>query len=422
MKSLNKTMIIAKDVYKRNVMSFSFFSMVFMPIIMMLAIGIFSYFVMKPQETPTIAFISENQEIKQFLKNENSNFVIDDSIVNQNDVNDKLLSGEITGYVEDKNNNFTFVSSKVDNNLNNSIQTSLNNYKIITIAENSNIPKELVDEMNNNIILNTKLVNIKNNEITSDEQKNNVAQFISVAMCILIFLFIMNYSAIIGHEISSEKGSRIMEVILSSTTATSHLTGKLLGILLMCLTQISIYISIGTIGIIFMKDSLIFQTLFNNVSLSDNTKYVIFINLIYFCFGVIAFSLLTSILSSLVSRTEDISKVLQPITFIGMGGFYLGIILAQNNPSHIAIKITSYIPFLSNFIMPFRLASNAVNPVNIVISLIIYLIFIILLFIFTFKIYKNNVLMYKDVNNLFITLISSIKKNKHLKNNKLLTE
>lgn len=415
-------MIIAKDVYKRNVMSFSFFSMVFMPIIMMLAIGIFSYFVMKPQETPTIAFISENQEIKQFLKNENSNFVIDDSIVNQNDVNDKLLSGEITGYVEDKNNNFTFVSSKVDNNLNNSIQTSLNNYKIITIAENSNIPKELVDEMNNNIILNTKLVNIKNNEITSDEQKNNVAQFISVAMCILIFLFIMNYSAIIGHEISSEKGSRIMEVILSSTTATSHLTGKLLGILLMCLTQISIYISIGTIGIIFMKDSLIFQTLFNNVSLSDNTKYVIFINLIYFCFGVIAFSLLTSILSSLVSRTEDISKVLQPITFIGMGGFYLGIILAQNNPSHIAIKITSYIPFLSNFIMPFRLASNAVNPVNIVISLIIYLIFIILLFIFTFKIYKNNVLMYKDVNNLFITLISSIKKNKHLKNNKLLTE
>jgi ABC-2 type transport system permease protein len=396
--------------------------MVFMPIIMMLAIGIFSYFVMKPQETPTIAFITENQEIKQFLKNENSNFAIDDSIVNQNDVNDKLLSGEITGYVEDKNNNFTFVSSKVDNNLNNSIQTSLNNYKIITIAENSNIPKELVAEMNNNVILNTKLVNIKNNKITSDEQKNNVAQFISVAMCILIFLFIMNYSAIIGHEISSEKGSRIMEVILSSTTATSHLTGKLLGILLMCLTQISIYISIGTIGIIFMKDSLVFQTLFNNVSLSDNTKYVIFINLIYFCFGVIAFSLLTSILSSLVSRTEDISKVLQPITFIGMGGFYLGIILAQNNPSHIAIKITSYIPFLSNFIMPFRLVSNAVNTVNIMISLIIYLIFIILLFIFTFKIYKNNVLMYKDVNNLFITLISSIKKNKPLKNKKLLTE
>lgn len=415
-------MIIAKDVYKRNVMSFSFFSMVFMPIIMMLAIGIFSYFVMKPQETPTIAFISDNQEIKQFLKNENSNFAIDDSIVNQNDINDKLLSGEITGYVEDKNNNFTFVSSKVDNNLNNSIQTSLNNYKIITIAKNSNIPKELVDEMNNNIILNTKLVNIKNNELTYDEQKNNVAQFISVAMCILIFLFIMNYSAIIGHEISSEKGSRIMEVILSSTTATSHLTGKLLGILLMCLTQISIYISIGTVGIIFMKNSLVFQTLFNNVSLSDNTKYVIFINLIYFCFGVIAFSLLTSILSSLVSRTEDISKVLQPITFIGMGGFYLGIILAQNNPSHIAIKITSYVPFLSNFIMPFRLASNAVNPVNIMISLIIYLIFIILLFIFTFKIYKNNVLMYKDVNNLFITLISSIKKNKPLKNKKFLTE
>lgn len=415
-------MIIAKDVYKRNVMSFSFFSMVFMPIIMMLAIGIFSYFVMKPQETPTIAFISDNQEIKQFLKNENSNFAIDDSIVNQNDVNDKLLSGEITGYVEDKNNNFTFVSSKVDNNLNNSIQTSLNNYKIITIAKNSNIPKELVDEMNNNIILNTKLVNIKNNEITYDEQKNNVAQFISVAMCILIFLFIMNYSAIIGHEISSEKGSRIMEVILSSTTATSHLTGKLLGILLMCLTQISIYILIGTVGIIFMKDSLVFQTLFNNVSLSDNTKYVIFINLIYFCFGVIAFSLLTSILSSLVSRTEDISKVLQPITFIGMGGFYLGIILAQNNPSHIAIKITSYVPFLSNFIMPFRLANNAVSPVNIVISLIIYLIFIVLLFIFTFKIYKNNVLMYKDVNNLFITLISSIKKNKPLKNKKILTE
>lgn len=418
---MNKTILIAKDVYKRNVQSFSFFSMVFMPIIMVAAITIFSYFVMKPQETPTIGVISNNTNITSYLKDNNNTFKIDDSIHTKKQAEDKILTGKIVGYLEkENNNNFNFISSKIDTNLESNIQNSLNNFKIITLTENNdNISEQFINELNSPINLNPNLVNIANNKIQSENQQNNVAQFISVAMCILIFLFIMNYSAIIGHEISAEKGSRIMEVILSSTTATSHLTGKLLGILMMCLTQISIYLSLGGITLLLLKNNPIIQTVFANIELTTNTKYVIFINMLYFIFGVVAFSLLTSILSSLVSRTEDISKVLQPITLIGMGGFYLGIILAQNNPNHIAIKITSYIPFLSNFIMPFRLANQSVSNLNILISLMIYLVFLITLFIFTFKVYKNNVLMYKDFNNIFSAFFNSLKNMK--RHNKLNT-
>ncbi|SEI86958.1 ABC-2 type transport system permease protein [Alkalibacterium gilvum] len=409
---MDKSLLIAKDVYRRNVKSLSFFGMVFIPIIMFLAITVFSYFVIRPQQVPTIGMISENQNITHYLQSNAKGFEVDSSIQNKKQAENKLIDGEITGYIEElETNNFLFISSKINNNLESNLQNSLNNYNLTSIAKENNLPENFISQVNNNLHFKTNLVTINNDKVSSENKQNNVAQFISVAMCILIFLFIMNYSAIIGHEISSEKGSRIMEVILSSTTATSHLVGKLLGILMMCLTQIAIYLSLGVVGLFFVKDNPIIQTVFNNITLSPNTQYVILINFLYFFFGVVTFSLLTSILSSLVSRTEDIAKVLQPITLIGMGGFYLGIILAQNNPNHIAIKATSYIPLLSNFIMPFRLANGVVNGTNITISILIYAIFTLILSIYTFKVYKNNILMYQDIDNILVTLFKSIKRN-----------
>ena len=64
---------------------------------------------------------------------------------------------------------------------------------------------------------------------------------LAMGITILLFVFISSYSSIIAQEIASEKGTRIMEVILSSTKAQTHFYGKLTGVILVALTQIFIY-------------------------------------------------------------------------------------------------------------------------------------------------------------------------------------
>lgn len=44
---------------------------------------------------------------------------------------------------------------------------------------------------------------------------------LAMGITILLFVFISSYSSIIAQEIASEKGTRIMEVILSSTKSAN---------------------------------------------------------------------------------------------------------------------------------------------------------------------------------------------------------
>src|SRR5699024_7117140 len=87
-----------------------------------------------------------------------------------------------------------------------------------------------------------------NNKMKVGEDNSGVQYAISYAATIILFIIILTYSQIIAQEIASEKGTRIMEVILSSTTAQKHFYGKLTGVLLVALTQMALYGVILTVG------------------------------------------------------------------------------------------------------------------------------------------------------------------------------
>lgn len=60
--------------------------------------------------------------------------------------------------------------------------------------------------------------------------------------------------SILAQEIATEKGSRIMEILLSSVSATTQFFGKLAGIFALLLTQLAIYLVAGLIGWQFLKN------------------------------------------------------------------------------------------------------------------------------------------------------------------------
>src|SRR5699024_7199776 len=90
--------------------------------------------------------------------------------------------------------------------------------------------------------LDDRVIRFEGENITSqNDQDTSIKMWSAYVVGIAVFIFIINYASIIAQEIASEKGTRIMEIILSSVSSSVHFFGKLVGILLVCLTQVVIY-------------------------------------------------------------------------------------------------------------------------------------------------------------------------------------
>jgi ABC-2 type transport system permease protein len=219
---------------------------------------------------------------------------------------------------------------------------------------------------------------------------------VGMAVIFMMYFIVLLYSSITAQEVASEKGTRIMEVILSSTTASKHFYGKITGISLVILTQVGVYLVTGLLGYFFVKDMDMVQSFFKEIPANELLKGLLGYNLLYLLFGVLIYTILAAFLGSLVSKVEDSAKAAAPITYLTMIGFLGSMMVGMSNPQSIIIKVMSFIPFLSSFGMPIRIANNDVSNMEVLISLAILVASIVLLLRLSAKAYKSTVLIYSD--------------------------
>ena len=122
-------------------------------------------------------------------------------------------------------------------------------------ASELGISPEEVASLSQQASLTRQKVNFDSKGKMSVGEDNSTVQYVvSYVATIVLFIIILTYAQIIAQEIASEKGTRIMEVILSSTTAQKHFYGKLTGVLLVALTQMALYGIIFGVGYNQFKD------------------------------------------------------------------------------------------------------------------------------------------------------------------------
>lgn len=127
---------------------------------------------------------------------------------------------------------------------------------------------------------------------------------------------------------------------------------------------------------------------------------------------------MAALCGSLVSKPEDTAKAVQPIMYIGLIGYMIGITFGTNDPQNIVVKVTSFIPLISSYIMPVRLATETASTMEAIVSLVILAVFGIILTIFSARLYKSNVLVYSE-GGMIQSLkqsISILKMNKSINN------
>lgn len=203
----------------------------------------------------------------------------------------------------------------------------------------------------------------------------NLAKTISFWILVtMIYIILITYSSIAAQEIASDKGTKIMEIIFSSTTATSYFVGKITGILLVILTQIIIYLLGGWAAFQFAVNSTSLKPLFTQYqSLIDTVLHnLLSINLVYLFLGVIIYTILAAYSGAVVAKAEDASKAAQPVVMLGMFGFFATFPF-QNNMDALLVKILSYVPFFSSYFMPMRIINGTANGWEQTISLVVLL-------------------------------------------------
>jgi len=411
---MNKFKVIVAEVYKKNVKSAGFISMVLSPIVILAIVGIIIYFVGSSFSEPSkIALLTDDQEIQTILQNEPEKFKVNQKIATKEAAEEAMRADTLDGYLEVTIENSIINGRYVHTSSNQALdtvtlETLLSGIQLNRTALMLGLSQEEVMQLMSPAQVEDQVVQFEGDVISNqNDADTSIKMWSAYIVGIAVFIFIINYASIIAQEIASEKGTRIMEVILSSVSSSVHFFGKLVGILLVCLTQVIIYALVGLAAYQIGKSFDIVQERLKGIDIGALLQGLLGYSAIYFVLGIILYAAIAAFLGSLVSKIEDVNKAVTPLVFLSMIGFYGGM-FAFASPTQMIVKIGSYIPFFTPMIMPFRVASGTVSTGENWIAIGLMVVFTILCTYLSLMLYRSNVLVYSDAG-MFKTMKASWK-------------
>ncbi len=219
-----------------------------------------------------------------------------------------------------------------------------------------------------------------------EEDTGIVGSSIGIILSFVMFMGIYLFAYQVSGAVTTEKTSKIVETLLTSTSSKNIILGKTLGVGLLGIAQILFYILFIAIGAYVFLPIEIIEAVTSQINIM-----VVAISFIYFVLGYLLFSFLFALSGAMVNRLEDVSIVNTPVNLIAVIGFYLGY-FTVSDPSGILNKLASYIPISSMFAMPSRFFMNVASVTEVIISIIILIITIIIVAYVSIRIYSNAIL------------------------------
>ena len=386
---MHKLLLVAKETYIRQVKSWSFLFLVLSPFIFIGLSATISYFGAKMTPNDQIAIVSTDKTIQSQLKYHDTFTWKYKSV---DDAKKAMKDDKIVGYFYIKSD-----SQKISANYyGNDEMSSTDEVKIRQILQSKQATLNIINAGLDKQQLQQLSIQpeYKKHVAKKAVDKKTVQSISYMILSFLMYIVILTYAATTAQEIAAEKGTKIMEVIFSSMSATKYFYGKILGILGVILTHIGIYL-LGGIAIYPFIINLDMVSKFKDM-IGDILLNLVSVNLIYVVLGIVIYTILAAFFGALVVRVEDTSKAIQPITILIIVSFLSSMVFI-NNPSSMIVKVLSYVPFLSSFFMPIRVIDNSVSIVEISISLVILFAITALMTSYISKIYFGLILQSDDV-------------------------
>ena len=232
-----------------------------------------------------------------------------------------------------------------------------------------------------------------NEEAAGGKSEDEKSAGIGASMIVgfIIYGFVMSFLSMITTDVASEKGSRVLEVLLASIKPVTHFLAKLTGTFLLAVTQIVILFAVQSLLFILVDGGEKWDTVIEVIN-SLSAGYVAYV-LAFLILTILLFLIMGALLGSLVSKVEESGQAMMPAMMVGVGGFYV-LLSGMYSPDTILVKVCSYIPFTSGMVMPLRIGATDIAASEPMISLGILIVTVVLLFMLSLSFYKRSVLTY----------------------------
>ena len=318
------------------------------------------------------------------------------------------------GYnVQVANNEVSFddIKNRIENNdINEAViieQEDDGTYKLRYIVENmtqmASVPEDLMNAINT-LYTNLQISKLglteeqmaslsPNFEFTieqTEEQEVSGNLFVIMMLSIVLFYAIYFCAYQVSSSITTEKTSKIMETLVTSTSPRTIVLGKTIGIGIVGLIQICVIVGVALISAKAFLDPEVLNSV---LDMSMMTPYLAIMTIVYFILGYFAYALLYALTGSTVSKPEDIQSANTPVAILAVVGFYLSYFTMMNPTSELN-QFAAIFPISSPFCMPFRIMMGIASTSEIILSIVVLVITILIIAQVAIKIYSNAILNY----------------------------
>lgn len=270
------------------------------------------------------------------------------------------------------------------------LQNVLTNLKLEMALEDLSLSEQQRQRLFAPIQLETVQISAGGGTEKSESQMVLAYAMVYVLM-IMLFMAIMITGQLIATEITTEKSSRIMEILVTSVAPLKQMFGKIIGMLIVGLIQIVSLTAVAVINLMLPHNREAVEVL--NINFADIDPLLIFYFILFYLTGYFLYATLYAAVGSIVSRTEDLGQAVTPITFLALAAFYIGV-FGMSQPTSAFVVAMSYVPFFTPLIMFLRIGLAEPHWWEIALSIAILLGSIFAFGWLSAKIYRTGVLMY----------------------------
>ncbi|MDF2927162.1 MAG: ABC-type Na+ efflux pump, permease component [Paenibacillaceae bacterium] len=316
---------------------------------------------------------------------------------------DKVADGDIKGYLEfgetDAASGFPKVlyksTSTLDFGITGKLQTGLQSVKSEALAKE--LSPEILARITAPVVIGNVQISTTQGGVGSvgsegkTEEEFGMATVMVYVLIIVLFLGVMITGQLIATEITAEKSSRVMEVLITSVSPMNQMFGKIIGMLLVGLSQIVLIVAAAVGNLLLPHNIGALKDL--DINLGSIDPVLLVYGIVFYLLGYFLYATVYAAVGSIVSRTEDLGQAVMPITLISLAGFYLAI-FGIMTPDARYITVTSFIPFFTPFLMFMRIGLTDPSIWEVVLSLLILCASIFGMGWLSAKIYRTGVLMY----------------------------
>lgn len=315
----------------------------------------------------------------------------------QDDLKSALQKGDIDGYVtfeEDVNAGFPkatyHAKSALEGGTSSSLAAALQQVKTDMAVKDAGLTESQKRLLLSPVTLQTEKVSF-DGEKGKTEEEQGIAIGLTYVMIILLFMAVMITGQLIATEITAEKSSRVMEIIVTSVSPLKQMWGKILGTFLVAIIQIAVLVGAFVVNLTMPHNKASLDKF--NIDLSAVDPALLVYAVLFYLAGFFLYATLFAAVGSIVSRTEDLGQAVLPITMLTLVGFYIAM-FGLTHPDHILIKVCSYIPFFSPFLLFLRIGLSEPAWWEVALSAALLIVAILGIGWLSAKIYRTGVLMY----------------------------